>query len=228
MKIKLLVICALTFSLKLFPIYQYGLNFYAYEKLPDKEQQFLDAAANNNITEVKKFIDQGIDINIQTWRGESALYIASKAGHKDMITFLISAGINVNLRYIYGTTALMWAMRTTHYDKEIIKIFLLAGADVNLLGDYGQWGPLFEAICGSKDVEAVALIIQAGADVNITSEGDSVLMAAVYQKNIDIVKLLLASGARTDSINYDHMTALDIAIARKCNGIASLLKEHLK
>jgi ankyrin repeat protein len=66
---------------------------------------------------------------------------------------------------------------------------------------------------GSRDLgEAVKLLLDAGADPNAkSSDGATLLHQAVAARRTDIIRALVAAGARLDAVNKDNLTPLLLA-----------------
>ena len=76
-------------------------------------------------------------------------------------------------------------------------------------------------------VSFVRAFIENGADVNqATSFLTTPLMIAVFQKEIDIVELLLCFGANPQLKNKKGMTAFDFAEAEKWTARLELLNNY--
>lgn len=76
---------------------------------------------------------------------------------------------------------------------EIARWLVERGADVNLANTYGT--PLFHH-AGRGDYDICKFLIEHGADVNLAAHGEhTALFNAVYGRNCDVVRLLLAHGA---------------------------------
>ncbi|TFK27872.1 ankyrin [Coprinopsis marcescibilis] len=91
--------------------------------------------------------------------------------HLEVLQFLISRGLPVNLHDIVGHTALHHAVIGDMPRKqEIMKILIKAGADVN---GRNRWGepPLLSAIV-SGDVVGMEVLLEGGADINICDADD--------------------------------------------------------
>ena len=96
-------------------------------------------------------------------------------------------------------------------------------AMVSMVGGRGApfaAGPGFERLAappfrepGSRDPgEALKLLLNAGADPNAKStDGASLLHQAVTARRTDIIRALVAAGARFDAVNKDNLTPLQLA-----------------
>ncbi|AWK06141.1 ankyrin repeat domain-containing protein [Flavobacterium crocinum] len=83
--------------------------------------------------------------------------------------------------------------------------------------------PLHVAVC-KGDFESVKKIIEYGADVNKIMRNMTPLMLAARYNHVEIVKILLANGARP-SIENDHgLNALDYATYAKSAESIAILK----
>lgn len=83
--------------------------------------------------------------------------------------------------------------------------------------------PLHAAIC-KGDVESVKKIIEYGADVNKIIRNMTPLMLAARYNYTEIVKILLANGAKPSIENEHGLRALDYARYAKSEESAAILK----
>ena len=104
------------------------------------------------------------------------------------------------------------------------------GADVNAQNDFGQTPLSIASYEGHIGI--VTLLIDSGADVNATDvNGWTALMYAVASNyagsQLDIVALLIESGAKKDMVNDKGLNAIDIAKESDAFRVANYL-ESLK
>jgi ankyrin len=59
-------------------------------------------------------IKRGADVDAATWKGNSALHIASLAGQDIIVTILVENSANVNAQSLNGFTPLYMAARENH------------------------------------------------------------------------------------------------------------------
>lgn len=87
---------------------------------------FFIAAKSGDYKEVKRQIEEGIDINRQDEIGETALMKATKERYIEIIEFLISKGADINIKNNYKKNALSLAIENNYPD--VIEILKGAGA----------------------------------------------------------------------------------------------------
>ncbi|MFD2942349.1 ankyrin repeat domain-containing protein [Flavobacterium notoginsengisoli] len=83
--------------------------------------------------------------------------------------------------------------------------------------------PLHVAVC-KGDFESVKKIIEYGADVNKVIRNMTPLMLAARYNHVEIVKILLANGAKPSIENEQGFRALDYAKYAKADESIAILK----
>lgn len=162
-----------------------------------KTLALLDAIDAHNITEVNSLINEGLDINLAAPNGETALMVAAKNGHTDILVQLLEAGADANVVAPYDTP-LMAAARMGHV--EVVTKLLEVGADANLAPRNSDYTPLMAAARGGY-VEVVTKLLAAGANANLTTDtGYTALLYVLIdgKKDIEVVTKLLEAGADVD------------------------------
>jgi ankyrin repeat protein len=179
----------------------------------------MNAGANGDTRKVLQLLDQGLNVNVTFPRDESEfsgmtiLMVASSHGYAEMVEELIKRGADVNLKRYVGDTPLMFAARTGNV--KTVNALLRAGANPNatvMSPHAGEITPLNSAINSDSPnrVEIAKILIGARAEIN--PRGDffaSPLMNAVG--DLEMVKLLIASGANVNQKNFRGATALMVA-----------------
>jgi len=158
------------------------------EGIPIMEAAF--TRGDENI--VAHLIKAGASIKGTDATGNSLIVLATFTGNIKIVQLMLDAGANVNEKSKNDATALLAA--TFKRYSEISRLLIQKGANVNARVDVGT--PLIYA-AGSGDLELVKLLIEKGADVNAKDdENTSPLSAAQRRKNQEVVKFLIAAGAK--------------------------------
>ncbi len=142
---------------------------------------------------------------------------------------VISAGADVNARFKFEQTALMYACQGS---LTAARVLVEMGADVNAIGNFGS-NALFTAI-GNNQNEIVELLIQHGADIHSESTStlndgrfnSSPIVYAVAVGNLTAAKLLLHHGANPNTTDRNGETPLGCATLLKSSEISQLLIER--
>jgi ankyrin repeat protein len=192
------------------------------------------AAEKNNLKCIN-FLTQGSLVKLihKNNKGNSALKAASGLGYNEVVNRLLEKGADVELSDNMGHTALMKAACAGH--KDIVKMLLEAGAKRDVVGKDGT--TIKACAAASKNPEIIALIenkkphekfledlnqnkpidfnqlksLIKNKDIGIDSlnqKGESILVVAVNQKNIEVVKFLLEKGANVHLADNTGHTAL--------------------
>jgi ankyrin repeat protein len=175
---------------------------------------------------IKVLLDYGVDINVCNEEENSALLLACSIGNKEIVKLLLEYGADSNLAKSNGEAPLY---RAVYYGyKEIVDLLLSNGADVNQICKtkpeqvYGVT-PLYSAlIYGYKEI--AKSLIELGAEVNILcgSKGTLPLTIAATNGDVDMVKLLLESGANINMDSYNS-SPLESACEKGHFDIAKIL-----
>jgi len=172
----------------------------------------VDAAKADNLSAVRKLINDHAEMNAPAADGSSALLWAAYHSNVEMTKALLAAGAAVDAANRYGVTPLLQASRNG--DVDVMKALLDAGADPTRWHAEGET-PLMAAARTGR-VDAVKLLLDHGAFVNATdpNQEETALMWASAEGHLDVVKTLLAAKAdpnlkahvtlMTDRKNADH------------------------
>lgn len=78
----------------------------------------LQVATNaGNLIKIQALKAQGFDMNTINYDRNTALHIASNLGHLEVVRYLLSIGVRVNLENRWGSTALNYGQRYPEIDK---------------------------------------------------------------------------------------------------------------
>lgn len=180
-----------------------------------------------------------IDLEIEDLNGQTALNIASRNGHLEIVKLLVNfkqilkdgtgrmVGIDVNHADRDGWTPLRSASWGGH--TEVVKLLIgYNGCSIDRADKEGRTALRAAAWSGNEDI--VKILIHAGANVNsIDKQGRTSLIAASYMGHYDIVEILLSSGADVNHTDLDGRNALCVAALCGSSGynrVISTLLEH--
>lgn len=152
--------------------------------------------------DVARFLLQkGADVNALTSNGVGPLYEAAGQGQTEIVRLLLEKGAMVNAKTETACTPLLIGSAMGQLD--IVKLLLAKGADVNAQASYNtiheSASPLIDATKVNADFESLG-----GGPL----EGKRAASPDKKRGFLDVVKILLNNGAKTDiTDNFGH-TAL--------------------
>lgn len=161
------------------------------------------ASVNGHIHAVKKLLEYGLEIIEQEYFGETPLFGASAQGHAGVVNILLEARANTNVKNDIGESPLFVASKNGH--APVVELLVKADALVDDRKGRDDRTPLHQAsIEGHSTV--VKVLIAAGADVNCKDDySKTPLFDAVCLGNLEVVHLLLDSGATADTMIPAHL-----------------------
>jgi ankyrin repeat protein len=149
-----------------------------------------------------------------------ALSAAARKGDAAAVKALLDEGVDVNTKYRYGVTVLIYAC--DHGNLDVVKLLLDRGADVNVKDSFYGATPLALAVSPAQKkkpthIEIVKLLLAHGAGPK-----DEALMSAVSDSDAAMTKVILDSGGISGKT---LSAALESAKNEKQTEIVALL-EH--
>ncbi|MDR2807028.1 MAG: ankyrin repeat domain-containing protein [Puniceicoccales bacterium] len=204
---------------------QEGVNINARNKDNKNNTLLAEAVCNNCLDIIPLLLKQPlIDINTQNDNGETPLCWAMAQNNLPIVELLLSN--EQSKRYINipdkdGCTPLHWAV--FHNQSTVIRR-LLEGhfkrlsrpmpIDINIQDCNGNtplhWATELEFSNNPENVELLLQHPMMKIDIQ-NNNGDTPLHSAIKSNNLNIVEILLASGARIDIRNLENQTASDLA-----------------
>ncbi|WP_198388030.1 ankyrin repeat domain-containing protein [Burkholderia ubonensis] len=154
------------------------------------------AAREGRIDGVEKMLLKGtVGIDSCNERGNTALMLAAKYGHRDLVEYLLANGASYDLRGQAGNTALIFAAGEGYAD--IVELLLSHGANVNVRDVYN--GTALHDAAASGHTAVVDRLLSAGVNVEVVG-GDyncTALEAAQQNGHKQIVNLLNSSAKKS-------------------------------
>ena len=157
---------------------------------------FLNEAASGNVEHVKLFLEGGVDPAAKNAQSQTALWLAVERQHVDVLQALLAAGVapnEANAPVGSGGKTIVFAAVDTG-DAAYVRELVAAGADAKKANDY-EVPPLAEA-ARTGNLEMCKVLLAAGADPNAAPAGFPLLFGPVNEDHLDVVRLLLESGAK--------------------------------
>ena len=192
--------------------------------------QLATDAPNNSLKIVQLLLAHKANINYRGLAGGSTLLMSAVTHHSanlDLLKFLLDHGANVNLPNFLGETALSLAVRASASDS--VALLIQRGADVNppdrsVTFDFstdvrglaffgGGNTPVFELV-RNWNPKIFGLLLDAGVKLNThDAEGFNLIHYAVWDNNVDVVRILASKGVDVNAAANQGYTPLHFAIA---------------
>jgi len=179
------------------------------------------AAKEGDLAKVKALLEKNEDLaEAKNKKGETPLHSAASGGQLEVVKFLVSKGVDINLKENNGATALHLACYYGHRDA--VEWLIDHGADKDV-GDGDGSTPIFWAVHGGHK-NIVELLIARGSDVN-SKDNNSItpLRIAVFRGNKEIIDLLIDKGAEVNAKNESGATPLHEACVSGNKDVVELL-----
>lgn len=179
----------------------------------------LRAACNGQIKTAQFLVRRGARLEAQEG-GATALALAIYLDHFATARMLAAEGARLDGTGDYDHSPLHYAIEKQRLDT--VKWLLRQGANPNLQ-NWRRSTPLMEAV---DNPQMVRLLLRMGADVNVKQDqGQTALSSAIYEKQPESVRLLLASGARQHRCRWDE-SAVIVAVKDGTPEILRLLLRY--
>lgn len=201
------------------------LTVYLYSQ---DEQIFFKSCINGNLEIVKKFVEDGGNIEMKDKTGATGLIFASAHNRNKVVKFLIENGADPNAKDNNGWTALISAAQLGNDYTETARLLIDNGADLNCTDGDGFTALHIALENGYKNL--AELLIYRGADLNKKTKLDheTPLHKAAKNGYIDIVRLLVEKKSRLEEKNISGLTALELAKEEGQNEVVVYLKSISK
>lgn len=167
-------------------------------------EAFLQKVAEGDAAHVTIFLEAGIDPSVANSAKRTALWIAVERKQSEVVKALLAGGVAPNEKNAppmeSGKTIVFEAVDSG--DAALVRTLVEAGADARMANEYGV-PPLAEA-ARTGSLAMCEILLKAGADPNAAPGGFPLLYGPVNENHLDVVRLLLASGAKLG----EHKAAL--------------------
>ncbi|XP_021459661.1 ankyrin repeat domain-containing protein 29 isoform X9 [Oncorhynchus mykiss] len=139
----------------------------------------------------------------------NAVFWAARKGNLALLQLLLNSGrVDADCRDSFGTTALMVASYSGHYD--CARELIMQGTDINLQRETGSTALFFASQQGHNEV--VKLLFEFGGSTEFqTKDGGTALSAACQYGHSKVVDTLLKNGANVHDQLHDGTAPLWMA-----------------
>ena len=145
-----------------------------------------------------------------------------KEQHREIIILLLDAGSDINAEDENSKTALTIAVERG--DMDLIKLLLSRGADVNHRAYSTRGNSALDEAAFNGRLDIVQLHMDGGSELKHESRGFTSLHRASAWGRLEVMKLLLRSGAAAEAAETDQTTALhEVASGGSTKAIKLLL-----
>ena len=186
----------------------------------------LDAARSGDTATLARLLGGGTPVDSRDAQGRTALLLATRANQVAAARLLITRGADVNAKDAIQDSPFLYAGAEGRL--EILRLTLASGADTRSTNRYGGTALIPAAHHGH--VETVRELLKTDIAIDhVNRLGWTALLEAIIlgdggAAHTQIVRLLLAAGARVDLPDAQGVTPLAHAEQRGQRGIAALLR----
>ncbi|MBA8667592.1 ankyrin repeat domain-containing protein [Holosporaceae bacterium 'Namur'] len=192
----------------------------------NKEIALLLAEYGANIQQKNNDNMTPVDLAIKHRYFELARILYVQGGNLENEEIYINKEINKELSYKFNLKLvtgyiLEWGIKNNDYKLLRKLLHEVSNFKTKINVDFDD-AIVLASMLGKKDI--VEILLQGGVDVNSTdTEGNSILIIAVNQKDKELVKMLLAEGANINAKNTRGDTALSKAVEQRDKELVKML-----
>ena len=189
------------------------VRYYKY-KYPDlnrllsPSRNIHEAASDGKLCEVKRFIKQGVKVDLQDKNQRTSLHKAAEKGYVKIGEFLLSKGANLEALCNHNYTPLIWS--TSRGNKDFSEMLLDKGANIDHKKNSNVTSLHWAVLGGFEDV--VQLLVKRGAKKNIKDHKNFTALDYALQKgDSKIISLLQESSdaQARKALHDEDLIALD-------------------
>jgi ankyrin repeat protein len=184
----------------------------SYSNAPQKDvSPLMKAVRNDNLKEIKKIIQAGVDIDEKTEEGYTALMAAVYKGNIEIIQYLLYQGADLENYDNYNNTPLMYAFFDSQQKVAVVKFLLTRGVNIETMNN-GELTPLILASLNNH-AQSIKLLVEHGAKMETQGKlGRTALMSAVDNKAIEALKVLIDLKADVETRDQFSFTPFLLAV----------------
>lgn len=177
-------------------------------------------------------INKGIDVDLKSETGKTALLIAAERCYTEAVKYLVEHGADINYanQQDKNKTALHYAAENARL--ETIEYLVNLDIDINVKDSIGKTALHYLAGHANDSQTHLRclkfLLKQARFIDDLDNEGNTVLHLAVKRMNFERVKLLMQYGANPVQVNMNGETPYSIACDIKQNDVMNFLMPYVQ
>ena len=160
------------------------------------ESPLADAARRQDAAALRALLRDGADVDRPQGDGATALHWAAYRDDVETVRLLLASGAAVDPANVLGVTPLWLA--ANNGSPAVVEVLLAAGADPNRALPSGETPLMTASRTGSAAAVRALLARRADPYAREHAHEQTALMWAAAQGHSEVVRLLLASGARVD------------------------------
>ena len=191
-----------------FIVFCFSCNYINAENINSNlNNEFIKAVQNNNLSEMKKLLAKGADINyVDNSNNLCALSYAAYLNNIDITLFLIKNGANIEGNVKNPNSPIGFAILNNNVN--IVELFIKSGIDPNFAWK-GRGGTLLTQAVQMGKLEVVMALLRHGANVNYCGNGKhSPLFRSIIHGRNNVMEYLLNKDAtlnKNDKIVLDEL-----------------------
>jgi ankyrin repeat protein len=188
------------------------------------------AVTKGTVEQVAFLLDNGANVNAAKSDGWSVLMAVSGESYDALVRLLIERGADARAKLDTGKTVLMVAVGDASL--ETLRLLLDKGADINAETDDGE--TVLDFAIPTGDAATVRLFLEHGSNPDTQNHitGSTPLIILMMhlreyreEEAAELVRLLLAKGAKVDARDKQGFTAMRLAQDQRRTKIVTLLKQ---
>lgn len=186
----------------------------------DKSSILQEAVTQKDIPIVELLLKNGANVNYKNIYNR-AIHLACFSGNAKMVKLLIDYDSEVNCVNIDGDTPIYCASYIGSFD--VINILLKSGADPKKKNNVG-YNALMGAISGNKfSPEVIKLLSKHVNADDVSKNGNTALIIAIHEGNLESVKTLLNLGANPNKVTSNSKTPIIEAVCHREKDVVETL-----
>ncbi|KAJ5213717.1 Mg2+ transporter protein CorA-like/Zinc transport protein ZntB [Penicillium cf. viridicatum] len=191
------------------------------EIISNSEERLLQAAWKGFLIIVASLLEQKVPVDPRDKNSSTPLILASRRGYEEVVSLLLRHNAQIDELNRWENTALLAACHAGR--DSTISTLLGHGANIESCNKYGT--------CNSGRRDVVEMLLNVGADVNAKPNNHWTPLHAASEnmtdqtdeEHVDLIKYLIAKGAKLNAINDIGDTPLHVACRTKHPGAIEYL-----